>query len=172
VLRGNNLAANVGQVNFGPQLSKQWFDWVYARISQNKPYDELAAGIVLGSMRARPDQPYDEYVVEMSSYFRKDGADFGNRETMPWFWARQNVQKPEDKPEPQPMPPQLAAAAASLRPASSAGSISIPSATRNASRSENAFARAVSRSHSQPGIFRAGGGWRPAPKGLLVVHVG
>jgi hypothetical protein len=97
VLRGNNLAANVGQVNLGPQLSRQWFDWVYARISQNKPYDELAAGIVLGSMRARPDQPYDEYVVEMSSYFRKDGADFGNRETMPWFWARQNVQKPEDK---------------------------------------------------------------------------
>jgi hypothetical protein len=48
VLRGNNLAANLGQVNFGPQLSRQWFDWVYARISQNKPYDELAAGIVLG----------------------------------------------------------------------------------------------------------------------------
>ncbi len=97
VLRGNNIAANLGQVNFGPQLSRQWFDWVYARISQNKPYDELAAGIVLGSMRARPDQPYDEYVVEMSSYFRKDGADFGKRETMPWFWARQNVQKAEDK---------------------------------------------------------------------------
>ncbi len=97
VLRGNNIAANVGQVNFGPQLSRQWFDWVYARISQNKPYDELAAGIVLGSMRARPDQPYDEYAVEMSSYFRKNGADFGHRETMPWFWARQNVQKAEDK---------------------------------------------------------------------------
>ena len=97
VLRGNNIAANVGQVNFGPQLSRQWYDWVYARISQNKPYDELAAGIVLGSMRARPDQPYDEYVVEMSGYFRKEGTDFGNRETMPWFWARQNVQKPEDK---------------------------------------------------------------------------
>ena len=97
VLRGNNLAANLGQVNFGPQLSRQWFDWVYERISQNKPYDALAAGIVLGSMRARPDQPYDEYVLEMSSYFRKDGASFGNRETMPWFWARQNVQKPEDK---------------------------------------------------------------------------
>jgi hypothetical protein len=97
VLRGNNIAANLGQVNLGPQLSKQWFDWVYARISRNKPYDELAAGIVLGSMRASPDQPYEDYVEEMSSYFRKDGADFGNRGTMPWFWARQNVQKPEDK---------------------------------------------------------------------------
>jgi hypothetical protein len=60
VLRGNGLAANVGQVNFGPQLSRQWFDWVYARVQQNKPYDELAAGIVLGAMRSRPDQPYSE----------------------------------------------------------------------------------------------------------------
>jgi hypothetical protein len=97
VLRGNGLAANAGQVNFGPQLSRQWFDWVYARVQQNKPYDELAAGIVLGSMRSRSDQPYAEYAGEMSSYFQKDGADFGKRETMPWFWARQNVQKAEDK---------------------------------------------------------------------------
>ena len=97
VLRGNALAANVGQTNFGPQLSRQWFDWVYARVQQNKPYDELAAGIVLGSMRSRPDQPYAEYVAEMSSYFQKEGVAFGKRETMPWFWARQNVQKAEDK---------------------------------------------------------------------------
>jgi hypothetical protein len=48
-------------------------------------------------MRSRSDQPYNEYVEEMSSYFRKGGVDFGKRETMPWFWARQNVQKPEDK---------------------------------------------------------------------------
>jgi len=88
-------------------------------------------------------------------------------------WGSPSLQQPQGgEVAPPPPPPQLATAAASLRPASSAGSISIPSATRNASRSENAFARAVSRSHSQPGIFRAGGGWRPAPKGLLVVHVG
>ena len=97
VLRGNNLAANANQVNFGPQLARQWFDWIYSRVEQNRPYDELAAGIVLGAMRSRPDQPYAEFVEEMSSYFRKDGAHFGERETMPWFWARQNVQKPEDK---------------------------------------------------------------------------
>ena len=86
-------------------------------------------------------------------------------------WGSPSQQQPKGG-DVAPPPPQLAAAAASLRPASSAGSISIPSAARKASRSENAFARAVSRSHSQPGIFRAGGGWRPAPKGLLVVHVG
>jgi hypothetical protein len=97
VLRGNGLAANAAQVNFGPQLSRQWFDWVYARVDQNRPYDEMAAGIILGSMRSRPDQPYKEYVEEMSSYFRTGGVDFGKRETMPWFWARQNVQKAEDK---------------------------------------------------------------------------
>ncbi len=98
VLRGNNLVANGGQLNFGPQLARQWFDWIYARVAQNKPYDELAAGIVLGSMRSSPDQPYEDYVREMAGYFRtEDTSDFGARETMPWFWARQNVAKPEDK---------------------------------------------------------------------------
>jgi hypothetical protein len=67
-------------------------------VDQNKPYDELATGIVLGAMRSRPDQPYEEYVREMAGYFRTgDTADFGARETMPWFWARQNVAKAEDK---------------------------------------------------------------------------
>ncbi len=98
LLRGNNLIANGGQYNFGPQLARQWFDWIYARVDQNKPYDELATGIVLGAMRSRPDQPYEEYVREMAGYFRTgDTADFGARETMPWFWARQNVAKAEDK---------------------------------------------------------------------------
>ncbi|RFC43709.1 MAG: Protein of unknown function (DUF1553)/Protein of unknown function (DUF1549) [Verrucomicrobia bacterium] len=98
LLRGNNLIANGGQYNFGPQLARQWFDWIYARVDQNKPYDELATGIVLGAMRSRPDQPYEEYVREMAGYFRTgDPADFGARETMPWFWARQNVAKAEDK---------------------------------------------------------------------------
>ena len=34
----------------------------------------------------------------MGSYFRKEHpADFAQRETMPWFWMRQNVVKPEEK---------------------------------------------------------------------------
>ncbi len=98
VLRGQNLAADAGQHNFGPQLSRQWFDWIYSRVERNEPYDALAVGIVLGSMRSRPDQPYEEFVREMADFFRKDDVKpFSSRETMPWFWARQNVSKAEDK---------------------------------------------------------------------------
>ena len=98
VLRGSNLAAESGQHNYGPQLARQWFDWIYARVEQNAPYDELAAGIVLGSMRSSPNQSYGEFVEEMARYFKKaDAEPFGKRETMPWFWARQYVAKAEDK---------------------------------------------------------------------------
>jgi hypothetical protein len=98
VLRGSNLAAESGQHNYGPQLARQWFDWVYTRVEKNAPYDELAAGIVLGSMRSDPTQTYGEFVEEMARYFKKvDAEPFGKRETMPWFWARQNVAKAEDK---------------------------------------------------------------------------
>jgi hypothetical protein len=98
VLRGNGLIVGAGQNNFGPVLSRQWFDWLYSRIEQNRPYDELAAGIIVASIRSRSDQSFEEFAKEMGSYFRKDNpANFGERDTMPWFWARQNVAKAEDK---------------------------------------------------------------------------
>ncbi|MEK0447226.1 MAG: hypothetical protein RLZZ399_2547 [Verrucomicrobiota bacterium] len=98
VLRGNGLIAGAGQNNFGPILARQWFDWLYTRIEQNRPYDELAAGIIVASTRTRPDQSFEEFATEMSGYFRKENPiSFGERATMPWFWARQNVAKAEDK---------------------------------------------------------------------------
>ena len=97
---GNNAAQlrGAGQKDYAEDFSRQWYEWVRARIAANEPYDQLVAGIVLATGRTRPDQTYEEYAREMSSYFRKDNpADFTERPNMPYFWLRRNVQKPQEK---------------------------------------------------------------------------
>ncbi len=96
---GNNpRVLNTGVANFASQLSRQWYDWVYRRVKENQPYDQLAAGIILASSRSRPDQSYEDYAVEMSSYLRQEHpVDFTERADMPYFWLRNNLRKPEEK---------------------------------------------------------------------------
>ena len=78
--------------------SRDWYNWVYRRVSENRPYDEIVEGIVMGTSRSTPDQSYKDFVNEMASYFRRDNpVDFSERENMPWFWARRNLRQPEEK---------------------------------------------------------------------------
>ena len=78
--------------------SRDWYNWVYRRVSENRPYDEIVEGIVMGTSRSKPDQSYKDFVNEMASYFRRDNpVDFSKREDMPWFWARRNLRQPEEK---------------------------------------------------------------------------
>ena len=93
---GNNrFRQSEGRI--GERLAEQWYDWLRRRVAANTPYDELAAGIILAAGR-REGQSYDDYAREMSAYFRAgERADFAARETMPYYWARPNVAKPEDK---------------------------------------------------------------------------
>ena len=82
----------------GDTFSRQWYDWIYKRVSENEPYDKLAAGIILATGRTKPEQSYKEFATEMGSYFRnEERADFAGRPNMPYFWQRQNVRKPEEK---------------------------------------------------------------------------
>ncbi|MEI4908345.1 hypothetical protein Q8G40_30135, partial [Klebsiella pneumoniae] len=76
---------------------RNWYAWVERRVRENVPYDELVAGIVLGSSR-RPGQNYAEYAEQESAYYRaKDPTDFTARETMPYYWARHNTRTPEER---------------------------------------------------------------------------
>lgn len=87
------------QAELGQELSVQWYMWIFARLEENLPYDELVQRIVLAQGR-RSGQSYDDYAAETSSYFDDaSGVDFSQRETMPHYWTRRSMQKPEQAAE-------------------------------------------------------------------------
>lgn len=77
---------------------QQWYQWLYRRIADNVPYDQIAAGIVMGTGRSSPDQSYSDFVREWDSYFRGDKpANFGDHPTLPFYWQRRSVSQPDEK---------------------------------------------------------------------------
>jgi hypothetical protein len=97
--QGNSPAQlNINNYARKTNPSLDWYNWVYRRVSENRPYDEIVEGIVMGTSRSNPEQTYREFVQEMASYFRKDNPeDFSERENMPYFWTRRNLRQPEEK---------------------------------------------------------------------------
>ncbi|MCA8996147.1 MAG: DUF1549 domain-containing protein, partial [Planctomycetaceae bacterium] len=84
------------QAELGQETSVQWYMWVYQRLLENVPYDGLVRRIVLAKSR-QPEQSYDEYANEMSAYFRDEAPqDFSKRHTMPHYWTRRSMRKPEE----------------------------------------------------------------------------
>ncbi|MCG8648519.1 MAG: DUF1549 and DUF1553 domain-containing protein [Pirellulales bacterium] len=84
------------QAELGQETSAQWYMWIYARLRENMPYDELVERIVLATSR-RPGQSYDDYAAEVSGYFRDRAPnDFSQRESMPHYWTRRSMQKPAE----------------------------------------------------------------------------
>ena len=83
------------QAELGQELAVQWYNWVYQRLRENTPYDELVERIVLATGR-REGQSYDDYAKETSSYFDdKSPVEFAQRATMPHYWSRRTLDKPE-----------------------------------------------------------------------------
>lgn len=77
--------------------ARQWYEWIARRVRENVPYDEIVAGLVLGTSRL-PGQSYRDFIEEQSSYYRlKDPRDFTARETMPYYWARLDLRLPEER---------------------------------------------------------------------------
>ncbi len=80
-----------------PAWARIWYDWVYRRVAENLPYDQMIEGLVLAVSR-QPNQSYEDYCAEMTSYVRtKDPVDFTSHASLPQFWGRRNMQKPEEK---------------------------------------------------------------------------
>lgn len=79
------------------EWARIWYDWIYRRVAENVPYDEMMEGLVLAVSR-RPEQSYEDYCAEMTGYVRTEKpADFTGNATLPQFWGRRNMQKPEEK---------------------------------------------------------------------------
>ncbi|WP_425618847.1 DUF1549 and DUF1553 domain-containing protein [Anatilimnocola sp. NA78] len=93
---GNNDSQlnNVSPVRAAP--GQEWYDWIYKRVSDNVPYDQIAEGIVLGQSR-KPGQDYNAYCEEMSEMYRDSKGTFAERPSMPYYWARNNYRQPEER---------------------------------------------------------------------------
>jgi hypothetical protein len=85
--------------NIGPTRSstQEWYDWIYKRVAENVPYDQIAEGIVLAVSR-KPDQSYLEYCEQMSKIYHKDSeATYAELDSLTHFWNRRNLRQPEDR---------------------------------------------------------------------------
>jgi hypothetical protein len=79
------------------QAGVEWYEWIRKRVADNTPYDELAAGIVLGNSR-NEGESYTEYAKSMSKLYRPNPkGNFADRDSMPYFWARRNFRLPEER---------------------------------------------------------------------------
>jgi hypothetical protein len=96
---GNN-AAQLKEGPFdGPRSSAQWYAWIFQRVAENRPYDEIVSGIVLGTSRYA-GLTYDEYCQTMNRCYRDEtGHEFAALPTMPHYWMMRNSRKPEQMAE-------------------------------------------------------------------------
>lgn len=79
------------------EASKQWYNWIEARVEKNVPYDDIVEGIVMAVSRD-PGESYEEYCQNMSSLYHADSDyEFADREYMPHYWSRRNFQQNEDR---------------------------------------------------------------------------
>jgi hypothetical protein len=100
-LTGNNSQQQAEQY-FREEASRQWYEWIRRRVADNVPYDQIMAGLILGTSvedsGANPQQGYRAYCETMTAALKKDApADFAARKTMPFFWSRRNMVKPEER---------------------------------------------------------------------------
>jgi hypothetical protein len=84
-----------GEQGLRREKSALWYDWLYRRLDENVPFDQIVEGIVLAASRT-PGQTDEAYFAEMSGYFRtSDPADFAARPTMPFFWSGNRFTPPQ-----------------------------------------------------------------------------
>jgi hypothetical protein len=85
------------QPELGQDLAAKWYAWLYRRIAENAPYDQIVEGLVTADGR-QAGEDYEAYAAQMSAYFRETSPDdFTERETMPYFWSRRTLEQPRDK---------------------------------------------------------------------------
>ncbi|MFP6602146.1 MAG: DUF1549 domain-containing protein, partial [Pirellulaceae bacterium] len=88
VPRGNGVSRTASQ---------DWYEWIKMRITDNMPYDELVAGVVLAVSR-NPDENFSNYCDNLSRvYAGTTDEGYAERPSMPHYWARRSFREPEER---------------------------------------------------------------------------
>ncbi|GIW99463.1 MAG: hypothetical protein KatS3mg111_2796 [Pirellulaceae bacterium] len=86
--------------NFLPQSARpanQWYQWIYQRVADNVPYDEIVEGIITATSRL-PGESYRDYCEAMTEICRDpEGTKFAERPGLVFYWARNNFRTPEER---------------------------------------------------------------------------
>ncbi|MEZ6091216.1 MAG: DUF1553 domain-containing protein, partial [Pirellulaceae bacterium] len=86
---------NVSPIRQAP--IEHWYQWIYKRLQDNVPYDEIVEGIVVAQSR-KEGESYLDYCEAMSDACRKGQMDhFADRPGLTYFWARRNFRQTEDR---------------------------------------------------------------------------
>ncbi|GIW93831.1 MAG: hypothetical protein KatS3mg110_1872 [Pirellulaceae bacterium] len=94
---GNNETELVNVLPVRGAASQAWYDWIFQRVKDNVPYDELVAGIVTATSRAG-NESYYEFCKELSDILRPgSNRSFAERPSMPFYWARRNFRQPPER---------------------------------------------------------------------------
>ncbi|QDU40721.1 hypothetical protein Mal4_50810 [Maioricimonas rarisocia] len=81
----------------GNTASRDWYDWIHKRVSENVPYDKLVEGIVVANSR-RPGESYREYCERQSRMLRDDATEaYADDQGLTYFWGRRNFRATEDR---------------------------------------------------------------------------
>jgi len=79
------------------RASQDWFDWLEQRVADNTSYDKIVEGLVLATSR-NSGESFEQYSKTMSSLYQEDATGrFSDRDSMPYYWARKNFRKPEER---------------------------------------------------------------------------
>jgi hypothetical protein len=93
---GNN-AQNLNDPVFRNDMARQWYEWIYHRVKTNVPYDQIAEGLIMATSRKKGES-FQHFATGMSHHYKKENpVPFHTRESMPFYWGRRNVRKPEEK---------------------------------------------------------------------------
>jgi hypothetical protein len=70
--------------------SKEWYQWINKRVTENVPYDDLCEGIVAASSR-QPGQSFTDFCKEMTDCYREDsGKTYADLPSMTYYWQRRD----------------------------------------------------------------------------------
>jgi hypothetical protein len=94
---GNNSLQLNNTLPVRGQAEKDWYDWIYKRIDENVPYDELVAGIVTAKS-IEPQQTYAEFSEELCSIYRGESDEsYADLSGLTHFWTRRDFRDSESR---------------------------------------------------------------------------